>query len=380
MVKITRYPLLAHLRSEPNRHVLHWSRGRLRHSGRGLAYWFRPLTASVAEVPCDDREQAFLFQGRSADFQDVHVQGALTWRVVDPELVADRIDFSIDMRSGDWAESPVEQLGEMLLNQAQQYAWDAVASQDVRTLLERGVESIREAIRAGLAQAEGLESLGIEVVAVAISKVSPTSELERALQAPANESIQQQADEAVFRRRALAVEKERAIAENELQNQIELASREADLIAQRGENHKRTAREKAEADRIEMEGSVELAQLSAASDAENQRLSAETDAETLRLRAAAKADQHRAESSARADGIRAVEEASIVAERERMEIYAGLEPKVMLGLAAREFAGKLERIEHLNVGPDMLSQLFSDFLEAGAGYLGRGKDADTEGE
>ena len=49
-----------------------------------------------------------------------------------------------------------------------------------------------------------------------VAAVAPTSEMEKALQQPTREAIQQDADEATFRRRALAVEKERAIAENEL--------------------------------------------------------------------------------------------------------------------------------------------------------------------
>lgn len=323
MVQITKYPLVRHLRSEPNRHILHWSRGRLTKSGRGLAYWFHPLRASVAEVPCDDRELAFLFHGRSSDFQDITVQGVITWRVVDPEIVADRVDFSVDIKNGSWLEQPLEQLGEVLTNRAQQHAWDAIAANDVRGLLERGVEQVRTRIREGLADSAELEALGIEIVAVSVRKIAPSSELERALQTPAHESIQQQADEATFRRRALAVEKERAIAENELQNQIELATRESELINQRGENEKQAA---------------------------------EAKGETARL-----------ESASQAESIRVVEEARVVAERERMEIYSGLEPQVLMGLAAREFARKLQKIEHLNVTPDMLGQLLTDLVKTGKG-------------
>lgn len=339
MVQITNYPLLRHLRSEPSRHILHWSGGRLARSGRGLAYWFRPLRASVAEVPCDDRELAFLFHGRSSDFQDITVQGVITWRVVDPEVVADRVDFSVDIKSGRWLEKPLEQLGDVLANRAQQHAWDAIAANDVRGLLERGVEEVRERIRGGLEASSALEGLGIEIVAVSVSQIAPSAELERALQTPAHESIQQQADEATFRRRALAVEKERAIAENELQSRIELATRESELILQRGENDKQLAREQAEAERITVD---------------------------------ARAETVRTESGARADSIRTVEEARVVGERERMEIYASLEPRVLIGLAAREFAGKLERIEHLTVTPDMLSQLFTDLFQSGARALDRG--------
>ncbi len=47
----------------------------------------------------------------------------------------------------------------------------------------------------------------------------------RGSQTPSRERVQQEADRATHERRALAVQRERAIAENELQNQIELRSR-----------------------------------------------------------------------------------------------------------------------------------------------------------
>ena len=122
MAQMNRILFLRHLRAEPSRHVLHYRGGRLRRSGRGLAYWFVPLSASVAEVPCDDRDLPFLFHARSGDFQDITVQGVITYRVLDPEALAGRVDFSIDLRGGRYREQPLEQIAELLTNMAQQTA------------------------------------------------------------------------------------------------------------------------------------------------------------------------------------------------------------------------------------------------------------------
>jgi hypothetical protein len=178
MAQIHKYPLLRHLRSEPSRHVLHFSGGRLRRSGRGLAFWFRPLNAALAELPTDDRELPFLFHARSRDFQDVTVQGVITWRVVQPEVLAERVDFSIDSGTGRWAEKPLEHLAELLTNAAQQHACDVLAAHDVRELLEKGVELVRDRARIELSGSAALEEMGLEIVAVAVSGVQPTAELQ----------------------------------------------------------------------------------------------------------------------------------------------------------------------------------------------------------
>src|SRR3990170_2135347 len=122
MADVSRTPFLRHLRSEPTAYVRHLRRGKVVHEGPGLAFWFRPLTAALSEIPVDDREQPLLFHGRTLDFQDVTVQATVTYRVADPAVAAARIDFGIDPDLGVWRGRPLEQLGGLLTELAQQHA------------------------------------------------------------------------------------------------------------------------------------------------------------------------------------------------------------------------------------------------------------------
>jgi regulator of protease activity HflC (stomatin/prohibitin superfamily) len=325
MAEIRTYWLWRHLRAEPTSWVACFKNGRQRCAGRGLAFWFAPLGTSLVEVPLDDRELPFLLAGRSADFQDVHVNGVVTYRVREPELLASRVDFAIDTRTGRFCGEPLDKLAVIVRELAQELAGAWVARASLRALLDAGIDVLRDEIQRGLTAAPSIAALGLEVVATRVASVKPTAEMEKALQMPTRERIQQDADEATFRRRALAVEKERAIAENELANQIELARREADLIGQRGQNERQRVTDEAEVKRIETE--------------------------------------------AQAANIRVVEEAKVHAERERMDIYRALPPAALLGLAARELAGKLKSIEHLNLSPDMLGGLLERVLGAQAKKL-----------
>jgi regulator of protease activity HflC (stomatin/prohibitin superfamily) len=338
MAEIRSYGFVRHLRSDPSSYVLRYRNGKLRRSGRGLSFWFLPMSAGLAEVPVDDRELDFQFQGRSNDFQDVWAQGVITLRLVQPETVAERIDFTIDLASGAYRRQPLEKLTLVVTQLAQQHAWAWISRTSLREVLSAGPHEIRDRVRGGLASDEGLTAMGVEIVSVRVSSVRPVADVERALETPARERLQQEADQATFERRALAVEKERAIAEAELQNQIELATREEQLIAQRGQNERRRVTDAADAQRI--------------------------DAESRAARTAI-------ESAAKADAIRKVDGAGVEAEQARMAIYRELPPSVLLGLAARELAGKLQRIDHLNVTPDLLGAQLSDLLEAGAKRLAK---------
>jgi regulator of protease activity HflC (stomatin/prohibitin superfamily) len=291
-------------------------------SGRGLVFWFRPETASIAEIPMDDREMTLFVKGRSADFQTVNVQGVLSWRVVEPERLAERIDFSIGLISGQYLREPLERIETRLTGLVNQAVLQYLAEAPVRVLLDAGVEPLRLRLEAALVNDPALAEIGLAVVAVRLNNLAPSSELERALQTPTFEALQQKADEAVFERRALAVDKERAIAENELANKIELARREKQLIAEEAEN--------------------------------------------ARDRATGAAEAQQVDAAAEATRIRTVENAKAEVEQAHFAVYRDLPPAVLLGLAARDLAGKLDRIEHLNVTPDLLAAFAREFRVASA--------------
>jgi hypothetical protein len=347
MADIRRYPFFNHLRAEPASWVLHWRSGRLVRSGRGLSFWYRPAVSGLAEIPLDDREQSFLFVGRTEDFQDANVQGAVTFRVKEPELLAQRLDFSIHVLRGQWLVEPLAQLAAIVTQLAQQAATDYLAHAPLRTVLQEGTRVLRERIDAFLRDGGELGGMGIELVSVRVAKVAPTSELEKALQAPAREQLQQAADEATFARRALAVEKERAIAENELQNKIELARRAQNLIQQEGQNQRRRSEEVAAAKRIEAEAG-----------AANRRLEADVDGEVTRTRGAAEAQ-----------ALELVEQAKSRAEATRFDALAKLPAAALSALALRELAANLPRIERLSLGGDALGGLLGDLLQAGTKRL-----------
>lgn len=326
MADITRYPFVRHLRGTPTAHVQHQRRGRVVHAGTGLAFYFRPLTAVLSEIPVDDRELPLLFHARTADFQDVTVQATVTYRVVEPSVAAGRIDFSLDPDTGRWRGTPLEQLAGLLTEAAQQHVLDLLARMPLRTALVDGVAAARDQIASGLAADSRLAETGVAVIDARVVAVRPEPEVDKALRTPTRELLQQEADKATFERRALAVERERAISENELQSQIELARREEQLVSQRGANNRRKAEESAAAGAIET-----------AAQAEREQLLAQARAASARVTGQAEAD----------------------AETARMTAYADARPELLLALAAREAAGHLPSIGSLVLTPDLLAPVLA---------------------
>ncbi|MFJ9862536.1 SPFH domain-containing protein [Streptomyces sp. NPDC101165] len=373
MADITRRLGWRHLRGAPTAHIRHHRSGTLVHDGPGLSFWFRPLTAALSEVPVDDRELAMTFHARTSDFQDVAVQATVTYRIADPAVAAARLDFSIDSDTGAWRGTPLEQLGTLLTETAQQHALDVLARTPLAAALVDGVAAVREQVAAGLGAEPRLPATGIEVVAVRVMALRPEPEVERALRTPAREQIQQEADRATYERRAVAVERERTIAENELASRIELARREEQLVEQRGTNARREAEEQAAADAVRAQAeaarSVKLAEAEAArsvklAEAEATRTVKLTEAEAARTLRLAEAEAVRAERVARAEaeGAREVGEARAQAQAAWLRVHAeaGIDGTATLqALTATRLAENLPRIDSVTVSPDVLTGLLA---------------------
>ncbi|MFE1882449.1 SPFH domain-containing protein [Streptomyces diastatochromogenes] len=384
MADITRRLGWRHLRGAPTAHIRHHRSGTLVHDGPGLSFWFRPLSAALSEVPVDDRELAMTFHARTSDFQDVAVQATVTYRIADPGVAAARLDFSIDPDTGAWRGTPLEQLGTLLTETAQQHALDVLARTPLSAALVDGVAAVRERVAAGLGAEPRLPATGIEVVAVRVMALRPEPEVERALRTPAREQIQQEADRATYERRAVAVERERTIAENELASRIELARREEQLVEQRGTNARREAEEQAAADAVRAQAeaarsvklaeaeaarSVKLAEAEAArsvtlTEAEAARTTKLAEAEAARSLRLAEAEATRAERVARAEaeGAREVGEARAQAQAAWLRVHAeaGIDGTTTLqALTATRLAENLPRIDSVTVSPDVLTGLLA---------------------
>jgi hypothetical protein len=315
MADITRRLGWRHLRGGPTAHVRHHRSGRLVHDGPGLSFWYRSLTAALSEVPVDDRELAMTFHARTSDFQDV----------------------SIDPDTGAWRGAPLEQLGSLLTETAQQHALDVLARTSLAAALVDGVASVRERIAGGLAAEPRLPATGIEVVAVRVVALRPEPEVERALRTPAREQIQQEADKATYERRAVAVERERAIAENELASQIELARREEQLVDQRGTNARREAEEHAAADAVR--AGAEAARTVRLAEAEGTR--------TVQL------------AKAEATAAREVGEARAAAQAAWLRVHGDVDVATLHALTGTRLAENLPRINSVTVSPDVLTGLLA---------------------
>jgi regulator of protease activity HflC (stomatin/prohibitin superfamily) len=331
MATIRTYPWVRHFLGSPTGHVVHLRRGRVAHQGVGQAFWFRPTTSVLSEVPVDDQELPVFFHATTVDHQDVTVQANVTYRFTDPVAASQRLDFAVDPHDGATSTAGRDQVATIVGQLAQSRAADVLATMSLQESMTAGVPRVRTLLTDALPADPRLAATGLAVIGVQVLAVRPEKDVERALQTPAREHVQAEADRATYERRALAVERERAIAENELASKIELATRRERLVAQEGANARREAEEQAAA-----------ALVQARSGAERSRLSSE----------------------AQAASVRTVGEAEAAAERARMDAYSEAGQGTLVALALRDAARSLPDVEHLTITPDLLTGALGSLVAA----------------
>ncbi|MCL2491025.1 MAG: SPFH domain-containing protein, partial [Propionibacteriaceae bacterium] len=324
MSHITKVLNLNHFQGTATAYVVHLRHGRLVHQGVGQAFWFRRAASVLSEVPIADQELPAMVRAYTADHQDVSVQLTMTYRFADPSLAASRLEFGIVPDPPEDAEDGRSQAVAVLTRLAQSVVVADVAARPMGDVVGN-VTRIQSALAQGLAADMRLAQIGVQIIDMHVLAVRPESDVEKALQTPLREQIQAEADKATYERRALAVERERQISENELASKIELASRTQQLVVQEGANARRQAEETAAA-----------ALIASKAQSERQGIDAE----------------------ARAASIRVTGEAEAARTSALMAGYAGVDIALLQALALRDLAQALPKmtVGDITITPDLLSK------------------------
>jgi len=322
---------------EANTYVIHYKNGRIKKEGKGLSFWYYAPSSSIVAVPIGSNDLQFIFNGITSDFQNITVQGQITYRITDPKSLADLLDLTVD-KKGNYLKNDLDKVGQRLTNEAQTATNAFLEAVSLKEAL-RSAREIEDRLKEGLEKSEVISMLGIEPLGVNVVAVKATPEMVRALEAEAREALLQDADEALFARRKFAVEQERKIKESELNTQIAVEEkqkqiREAKMMAEIAvEQKKHQIRE------MKMEADISV---------EEKRK------ELIRMQA----ENSRSEADAKGYALEVM-----------LRPYKNIDWKILMALgkgggaannialAFRELAENSAKIENLNISPDLLNSL-----------------------
>jgi regulator of protease activity HflC (stomatin/prohibitin superfamily) len=327
------------IKTDPTTYLLQYRKGQVAREGIGLSFFYYAPTTSLVAVPVASTDAPFIFEETTADFQNVTLQGQVTYRVADPKRLAGLMNFTLDGRGDAHVSDDPQKLPQRVINVVNVLARAELQALRLREAI-RATEAIVQKVRTGLAASGELSQLGLEVLGLSILAIKPSPETARALEAETREQLLKEADEAIYARRNSAVEQERAIKENELSTEVAIENkkrqiREAQMDAERAVQEKQTQLRQAE-----MVSSIDLEQ-------------------KRKNLVALAAENSKAEADARAYGISTTMKAISTADAPTLQALAsvGMKPDQLIAVAFQELAGRADKIGQLNISPDLLREL-----------------------
>ena len=295
--------MLRYYKSNPNDYVVLFEDGNKKKQGKGINFWYLSRLANIMVVPTTSRDTPFIFTEMTGDYQELAVQGTLSYRVKDPAALAEMLDMSIDFGTGTYKSDDPAKIINRVVMAVQDNARARIASFTLREALT-GVGQMADEVLKGVKAEPDLVKMGISVEGLHFTSVRAKPEMQKALEADYREKLQREADQAIYARRAAAQGEEQKLKTAELDNSIKLKN-------------------------SEMGSKVEL-------EAQRTKL---VDSQARNKLALAQADAK--------------------AEQLKLDPYTKMSPQTLMGLALKEWAGNAGTIDNLTITPDMLSGLLN---------------------
>jgi regulator of protease activity HflC (stomatin/prohibitin superfamily) len=299
---------IGYFKAQPTEFVRKVAGGRVKREGRALSFYYLKRRTSIVVVSVSSADAAFVFNEQTGNYQAVTIQGQLTYRIVEPRRTMEMLNYVIDPKRRAHVSQDPERLKQRIVVAVQMETRRQVEGKSLEGVLGNaaGISAeVQEEVRSRAL----LAPLGVELLSLNFTSLSPNPEVGKALEAEYRETLLRRADEAIYARRAAAVEEEGKIKSNELEGEISL----------------------------ERERLIDL-------EAANERKKSQAWGERREL------------------------EAGFTARANEMELspYRDLDPRKVLALAIRDIGNNAGKVGNLNI----TSEVLADLLQTGTNGAG----------
>ncbi len=329
------------IKSQPTTYLIEYKSGKVARQGLGLSFFYFSPTTTLAAIPAGSRNESFIFQQVTADFQTLTVQGQVAYRISEPTKVAAMLNFALKADGKSYESDEPEKLRQRVLSAVEVLSQKFIKSIALKAALLAS-DTLTEYIAHALRDYPEITELGVEIQGVLVLAIKPTPETARALEAEAREMILRQSDEAIFVRRNAAIENERRIRQSELDTEIAVEQKKRMIRETQMEAEASIQRKKQALRDMQMEADVVLEEKRkalVAKQAENTKTIAEAEAHRVAavMQALEKADP------------RIVQALSA----------AGMQPNQLIAQAFVGISERADKIGQFNMSPDLLQTLLN---------------------
>jgi len=319
-------------------YVIHYKNGKIKKEGRGLSFFYFSPNSSIISIPVQSNDFQFVFNETTKDYQEVTLQGQITYKIDSPKQLAEALDFTVNNKK-QYLKSDYEKIQQRIINEAQTASSSILQRLSLKEAL-RQLEGIESEIFSSVQNSKTVQMLGLEILSVNVLGVTSTPEMARALEAQTRESLKKEADQAVYERRNFAVEQERIIKESELNTEIAVEEKQKQIVEKKMETDVVKQENDQKLKEMEMTSSISLEdQKKALIDIQETNKKKEADVKEYILNANLKPYKE-------------LDWKTLMAISNN-----GNDPSNNIALAFRELAENADKIGNLNITPDLLESI-----------------------
>lgn len=331
---------IKHIKFDSMTFVLHYKNGEIKREGKGLSFFYFEPNSSIVAIPVGSNDLPFIFNETTNDYQTVTIQGQISYKVSDPRMLADNLDFTVS-ENGTYKKNDIEKLNQRIINEAQTATASFIHGISLKDAI-RSAKKIESYILTGIQSSNSITLLGIEVLSANILAIRATPEMSRALETETREKLQQEADQAIYERRNFAVEQERIIKESELNTEIAVEEKKKQIDEKKMET---------EFQKTENERKLREMRMTADIAIENQRKQL--------------IEQKTANDKKEADTQGYIIETTLKPYKDidwktLTALSNNTDPRFNIALAFRQIADNADKIGNLNISPELLDSILND--------------------
>ena len=156
---------IGYYKGQATDYILKYKSGKVVAEGAGSSFYYLGYNTQIVAVPTTGQDASFVFNEVTNNFQEVTIQGQLTYRVREPRKAAELLNFTINPDKGTYRSNDPERLSKRIANIIQIETRSEIRSRTLEETL-RDSQTIAAAVLARSKTSAELESLGVELLSV----------------------------------------------------------------------------------------------------------------------------------------------------------------------------------------------------------------------
>ena len=109
---------ISYIKFDSMTYVIQFKNGQVKKEGRGLSFFYFAPNSSIAAIPMGSNDLPFIFNETTNDYQNISIQGQVTYKIGNPKQLAELLDFTVDS-NGIYKKNDSEKLNQRIINEAQ---------------------------------------------------------------------------------------------------------------------------------------------------------------------------------------------------------------------------------------------------------------------